>query len=90
MDKEGKRVNLKHKHQKGGGDQFLPSLELCLISPSATAMEREFFFELGGFREDFPVCEDYDLWLKVTSLMEIGYIDTPICVKHGGAKISFP
>lgn len=87
----GKKVSQKRKHKKGGGDQFLPSLELCLIAPSATVIEKELYFELGGFREDFPVCEDYDLWLKVTSLMDIGFIEEPIVVKHGGApdQLSF-
>jgi len=83
--RNGKQINQKNKHQKGGGDQFMPSLEQCLIGPSTTIIERTFFQELGGFREDFPVCEDYDLWLKVTSLTEVGFIEEPIIIKHGGA-----
>lgn len=83
--RNGKQVNQKNKYQKGGGDQFMPSLEQCLIGPSTTIIERTFFKELGGFREDFPVCEDYDLWLKVTSLVEVGFIERPIVIKHGGA-----
>lgn len=82
--RNGKRVNPKNKHQKGGGDQFERSLELCLISPSCVALKRSLFDEMGGFREDFEVCEDFDLWLKVTSKNQIGYIDDFLIKKYGG------
>jgi glycosyltransferase involved in cell wall biosynthesis len=79
-----KRVNPKKIHQKGGGDQFIPSLSLCLISPSTVVLEKESFFNMGMFREDFEVCEDYDLWLKYTSLYEVGFISGPLIKKYGG------
>ena len=82
--RNGVRVNQMKKHQKGGGDQFFASLKLCAISPSTAVMEKNTFFELGGFREDFPVCEDYDLWLKHTSLYPVAYITEPIIKKYGG------
>ena len=82
--RNGQFVNQMKKHRKGGGDQFIPSLELCLISPSSVMFTRQLFDEIGGFREDFPVCEDYDYWLKVTSRYEVGYIDNPLTVKYGG------
>lgn len=82
--RNGKRVNPKKIHQKGGGDQFIPSLSLCLISPSTVVLEKESFFDLGMFREDFEVCEDYDLWLKYTSLYDVGFVSDPIIYKYGG------
>jgi len=82
--RDGVRVNQMKKHKKGGGDQFIPSLGLCLISPSSVLLKREVFDEIGMFREDYPVCEDYDLWLKLTSLYEIDFIDTPLIKKYGG------
>ena len=82
--RNGKRVNPKKVHQKGGGDQFIPSLSLCLISPSTVVLEKDTFFEMGMFREDFEVCEDYDLWLKYTSLFDVGFITDPIIYKYGG------
>ena len=47
------------------GDIFQRSLELCLVSPSAVMMTKELFYWAGGFDESFPVCEDYDLWLRI-------------------------
>lgn len=82
--RKGVRVNQKKVHQKEGGDIFERATELCLISPSAVAIEADTYNEHGGFREDFPVCEDYDLWLKITSLMPVGFIEEPIINKYGG------
>jgi glycosyltransferase involved in cell wall biosynthesis len=82
--RNGVRVNPMKKHQKGGGDQFKDSLSLCVISPSTIMLQKDVFNQLGGFREDYPVCEDYDLWLKLTARYKIGYIDDLLIKKFGG------
>ena len=82
--RHGRRVNPKRKHKKSGGDIFENCLKLCLISPSAVLIRRELFEEMGGFDENFPVCEDYDLWLKITSLYRVGFVSDPILIKYGG------
>ncbi len=65
--RRGVRVNPPMTHAKFGGDLFAASLERCMITPSSVMLARELFEETGGFNEAFPACEDYDLWLKVTS-----------------------
>lgn len=82
--RNGRRVNPKKKHRKYGGDIFERCLKLCLISPSAVLIRRDVFEETGGFDEDFPVCEDYDLWLKITSLHRVGFVADPVLIKYGG------
>ncbi len=82
--RRGVRVNSMKKHQKKGGDIFHQALKLCCISPSTVLIKKDLFDELGGFREDFPVCEDYDLWLRVTSRYSVGYIDDFLIKKYGG------
>ncbi|MEI8345912.1 MAG: glycosyltransferase [Pseudomonadota bacterium] len=82
--RHGKRVNQKKIHQKFGGWIFQKCLPLCLISPSAVIMKRELYQQMGGFDESFPVCEDYDLWLKITCRYEVGFISEPIIKKFGG------
>lgn len=82
--RKGKRVNPKKIHQKSGGRLFSRALHLCLISPSATLMKRTLYQELGGFREDYPVCEDYEMWLRVTCQYDVGFIEEPIIIKYGG------
>jgi glycosyltransferase involved in cell wall biosynthesis len=82
--RNGVRVNQRLKHKKGGGDQFYRSLDLCLICPSATMMKKQIFWQLGGFREDFEVCEDYDLWLKFLCRYPVGFVEEPVVIKYGG------
>ncbi len=82
--KNNKILNQKKKHTKQGGRIFISSVRLCCISPSAVLIRRNLFKELGLFSEDFPVCEDYELWLRITSRYEVGFVDKPLLIKHGG------
>jgi glycosyltransferase involved in cell wall biosynthesis len=82
--RNGKRVNPKAKHQKPSGDIFLRSLELCLVSPSAVMMTKRLFARFGGFDKRFPVCEDYELWLRIAIEHSIPLISEPLVVKRGG------
>lgn len=82
--RRGVRVNPKLKHRKLSGDIFRQSLELCLISPSAVMMTAKLFAQAGGFDERFPVCEDYDLWLRLTWTHSVALIPQPLVVKRGG------
>ncbi|SLM27998.1 hypothetical protein MTBBW1_1210038 [Desulfamplus magnetovallimortis] len=82
--RKGKRVNPKFKHKKLSGMIFEPSLHLCLVSPSAVMMKRQFFDIKGLFDEDLPACEDYDLWLRTSVDMPIYLVDTPCIIKQGG------
>ena len=82
--RNGKRVNPKFKHKKPSGMIFEPSLKLCLVSPSAVMIEKSLFNIKGMFNEDFPVCEDYDLWLRIALDTPIYLIDKPCTIKYGG------
>lgn len=82
--RNGVRVNPRTKHRKPSGDIFDRSLDLCLVSPSAVMMTRELFDCSGGFDESLPVCEDYDLWLRIARDNPVPLIEQPLVVKHGG------
>jgi GT2 family glycosyltransferase len=82
--RKGRRVNPRVKHQKPSGMIFEPSLHLCLVSPSAVMIRKKLFDSVGGFNENFPVCEDYDLWLRIAADTPIFLIDKPFTIKHGG------
>ena len=82
--RNGARVNPRLIHQKPSGDIFLRSLELCLVSPSAVMMTRELFEATGGFDEALPVCEDYDLWLRIAVDHRVALIPEPLVIKRGG------
>lgn len=82
--RRGLRVNPRNKHRKSGGDIFLRSLELCLVSPSAVMMQRTLFERMGGFDEQLPACEDYDLWLRIGARLPVDLIALPLVIKRGG------
>jgi glycosyltransferase involved in cell wall biosynthesis len=82
--KNGVRINQGKKHQKREGWFFLPSLDLCLISPSSIIIHRSVFQDTGKFDESFDYVEDYDMWLRITSKYPVGYIDEKLVVKVGG------
>lgn len=82
--RNGVRVNPKLKHRKPSGDIFVQSVELCLVSPSAVMLSRELFDQIGGFDESLPVCEDYDLWLRIARDHPVALIGQPLVIKHGG------
>lgn len=82
--RNGRRVNPKARHAKLTGHIFQESLELCLISPSAVMLRRELLDEVGLFDEDLPVCEDYDLWLRILTKYPV-YLDPAYgIIKNGG------
>ncbi len=78
------RVNPKKRHKKPSGMIFKLSLELCLVSPSAVMIKRSLFDRVGEFDETLPACEDYDLWLRISSRFPIYLVDTPLIIKRGG------
>lgn len=82
--RNGKRLNQKKKHRKRGGWIFQYCLPLCLISPSAILLYRTLFSRLAAFREDYPVCEDYEFWLRLTAGFPILFLDDPLVIKNGG------
>jgi glycosyltransferase involved in cell wall biosynthesis len=82
--RNGVRINPKAKHQKPSGDIFKRSLELCLVSPSAVMMTKTLFEHIGGFDESFPVCEDYDLWLRIAIEHSVPLIPKALVIKRGG------
>ncbi|MDH3215450.1 MAG: glycosyltransferase family 2 protein [Candidatus Krumholzibacteria bacterium] len=82
--RRGRRVNPKIRHEKGGGLIFQRCLPLCVISPSSVIIRRSLLDEVGGFDETLPVCEDYDLWLRICCRHPVLFLQEPLVVKHGG------
>ena len=78
------RVNQMKKHQKYGGYVFENCLDICRISPSSVLIKKEVFEMVGLFDESLKVCEDYDLWLRITSVLPIIFLDQPLIIKYGG------
>lgn len=82
--RNGQEVLQKKKHAKSGGRIFSRAAEICFVAPSSVLINRDLFLSSKGFREDFPVCEDYEYWLRLSSKHEFGYVSEPVLIRHGG------
>ena len=82
--RNGVRVNPMNKHRKYSGDIFRYCLPLCIVSPSSVLLRAEVLREVGGFDESMPVCEDYDLWLRIAKHYPFHFIAEKLIVKRGG------
>jgi glycosyltransferase involved in cell wall biosynthesis len=82
--RRGRRVNAMKKHGKRGGLIFEHCLPLCIISPSSVIIHRRVFDRVGLFDETLPVCEDFDLWLRICARYPVHFLDESLIVKYGG------
>ncbi len=82
--RNGKRVNPCRHHLKPSGSIFSECLPLCVVSPSAVMMRRQFFAAVGLFDEELPACEDYDLWLRTACCYPIELFPEKLVTKFGG------
>ncbi len=82
--RNGKRVNPMRKHAKSGGRIFFQCLPRCVISPSSVLLRKDLLAEYGGFDEDLPACEDYDLWLRICAREPVLFVEQAQIVKYGG------
>ena len=84
--RNGIRVNPMFKHQKYSGNIFKRCLSLCIVSPSSVMLRKSLLDEVGGFDESMPVCEDYDLWLRIAVRYPFKFLNDKLVIKRGGHK----
>jgi glycosyltransferase involved in cell wall biosynthesis len=82
--KNGLFKNQGKKHQKYSMWIYPKCLPLCIISPSSVIIHRSVLNTVGLFDENMPVCEDYDIWLRITSIYPVLYLPEKLIEKHAG------
>ncbi len=82
--RDQKAIPVPTRYRKSGGWLFDRCIDVCCISPSTTVIRRSIVESVGLFREDFVVCEDFELWLRICAKFEVGFISDPMVIKHGG------
>ncbi len=82
--RNGIRVNPKKGHNKYSGWIYQRCLPLCIISPSSVMIDAEVFEKVGMFDTQMTVCEDYDLWLRISHYYPIIFIRKQLIIKNGG------
>ena len=78
------RVNPGKKYSKKSGNIFKNCLKTCIVGPSTVMCERSLLMEMGGFDEKLPVCEDYDLWIRIAAKYAIPLLPEALTIKYGG------
>ena len=82
--RNGVRVNQQKKHQKYGGHIFEKCLDMCRVSPSSSLFHKSVLDDVGLFDEKLKVCEDYDLWLRISAQYPVLFLDELLIKKYGG------
>ncbi len=84
--RNGKLQNQGKQPTMPNGDGFFESIKNCCISSSTVMFKRNLFDEFGGFNASMKVCEDYDLWIKISSKYSVGLLDEFLVDKFAGNK----
>ncbi|UCN01111.1 glycosyltransferase [Sulfurimonas sp. SWIR-19] len=89
--RNGVTVKIPKKYRKIGKDAFLENLSYCNIAPSSVMLHKSLLERVGLFDEHLEVCEDYDLWLRITCKHKIGLINEKLIRKYAGhdAQLGF-
>ncbi|MEO6094429.1 MAG: glycosyltransferase family A protein [Fibrobacteria bacterium] len=82
--RNGVRVNPPAHYVKRSGDIYALSLRHCMITPSSVLMTRDLYRAVGGFNPEFPACEDFEMWLRITWNHPVGLLPKPMLVRYGG------
>lgn len=82
--RNNKLINKPKHYKKHSGDIFQHSLQLCSITPSSVIIHKDIFKDIGVFDEELQVCEDYDLWLRITQKYPVGLIPEELVQKIAG------
>ena len=77
-------IRQKTTHKKPSGWCFEENLSFCKIAPSTIMIAREVFDKVGYFDESLTVCEDYDLWLRILRVYELGLVEEVLTTKYAG------
>ncbi|TGL37406.1 glycosyltransferase family 2 protein [Leptospira perdikensis] len=84
-NKKGNLMEPKGKYQKCSGWFLKESLELCMVTSSSFLAHKPTLEQIGGFRTELPVCEDYDLWNRILLAgFPIGLLEENLMVRYGG------
>jgi len=63
--------------------------EEAFVVQSSVVVRRELIQRLGGYDDDLPVCEDYELGVRLAQHSEIDFIDEPLVLLRRHREHSF-
>ena len=81
MEEHGERVDGRTK-PRHAGDITQPLFHSCFVDIPTVVCHKEVLRAAGGFDESLSVCEDYDLWLRVSLKDSFGFIEEPLAKRR--------
>ncbi len=84
--RDKKPVKYPKRLKKPEGKCFLDNLTTCKIAASSVLCHKKIFDKVGMFDTGFRVCEDYDMWLRISLHYKIGLIDENLITKYAGER----
>jgi len=82
--RDGVAMTIPKKFIKIAKDLFKENLSYCNIAPSSTMIHKKLLDKVGLFDENLEVCEDYDLWLRITLNHTVGLVNKKLIKKYAG------
>ena len=82
--KNSRYLSQKIEHKKPNGFIFKKALKICCVSLSTACINKDLFLRVGVFDENFPVCEDYEFWLRASLFYPVKLIPHYLTIKEGG------
>ena len=82
--RRGKIVKYPKSLNKPSGECFLQNISTCKIATSSILLHKSIFTDIGYFDEKLKVCEDYDLWLRISYKFSMGLIEKEQIIKNAG------
>jgi glycosyltransferase involved in cell wall biosynthesis len=81
MEEHGGLVDGRTK-PRHAGDITQPLFKSCFVDIPTVVCRKEVLTAAGGFDESLSVCEDYDLWLRVSLTDKFGFIEEPLAKRR--------
>ena len=82
--RDGKNIKYPKSLEKPQGNCFLENTSTCKIASSSAMVHKSIFEDIGYFDENMRVCEDYDMWLRISLKYKIGLIQDELITKYAG------
>ncbi len=82
--RRGKEINYPTSLKKPSGECFLQNISTCKIAASSVVIHKSIFEDVGYFDEELKVCEDFDMWLRVSLKYKIGLLKEKLITKYAG------
>jgi len=82
--RNGKEIRYPKSLKKPSGECFLQNISTCRIAASSVMMHKSIFEDIGYFDEGLRVCEDFDMWLRVSLKYKIGLLKERLITKYAG------